>query len=75
MKLGEVVRLIPKNVEFFVEVYKASDETDMIYAYWVGPFERDDLNTESDREVIEIRPSVAHNGRPTLAIAIRDERY
>lgn len=78
MKLGEIVRLIPKNVEFYVEVYKASDETEMIYAYWVRSFddeERDNLNTESDREVIEIRPSDSHHGRPALSIAIRDERY
>ena len=79
MKLGEVVRLIPKNVEFFVEVYKASDETDMIYAYWIGPFndkERDDLNTQLDREVIEIRPCTGtRDRRPALSIAIRDERY
>lgn len=78
MKLGEIVRLIPKNVEFYVEVYKASDETEMIYAYWVRSFddeERDNLNTESDREVIEIRPSDSRHGRPALSIAIRDERY
>lgn len=78
MKLGEVVRLIPKDVEFTVEVYKASDETYMIYAYWIDPHDiegRDDLEPEFEHEVTEIRPAKFHNKRPGLTIAIRDERY
>ena len=80
MKLGEVIRLIPKSCEFYVEVYKASNKNEIIYAYMVRPYDDKDrsrLNDELSHEVIAIRPSrrdAFYNG-PIISIEIIDENY
>ena len=85
MKLSDVIGVIPEDQGFNVEVYKKSNKEDMIYAYFVHPYnkkDRDDLTYELDQEVTEIitYASVAKNfldseEKGWLIVAVCDERY
>lgn len=85
MKLIDVIGVIPEGQGFNVEVYKKSNKEDMIYAYLVRPYnkqDRDDLAYELDKEVTEIitYASVAKNPldyeeKGWLIVAVCDKRY
>ena len=76
MKLFEILALVPKDQQVIVEVYSASDKEKMIYAYWVRPNDKkelDSLEREMNKKVICVYASTDQYWMPELRIEIVDD--